>query len=359
MDKRVKKYLYLHEMKRFIRIALQNELSVSFIALLIFFLLFFTSCASDEALYKKAVSQQAPVVKSASIDSTLAQKRVETRKPSSAADYVIGPEDLLEIDTFQVQELKSLVRVSAKGFIKLPLVDKVQAAGLTVSELESLIAQRLTKYLQEPVVSVFVKEYRSQQISVLGSVRDPRVYYVSGQKYLLDMISLAGGLTPEAGTVCVIRKAARTDSNNNDYSEKILVDLRELIVNGRDDLNFPVSSWDIIHVPKSGIFFVDGAVRTPGEFPLKDATTFTEAISMAKGLGYEAKHSDIKIYRDSGKAEREVIEVDYDAILAGNTKDIPIQDRDIIIVSTSTLKFLVKGLSAAISFGAVRVGKGW
>jgi len=88
----------------------------------------------------------------------------------------------------------------------LPLVDKIEAGGLTVSELETVIAKKLEKYVKEPVVSVFVKEYRSQQISVLGSVKDPRVYYATGQKYLLDMLSLAGGLKPDAGSVCIIQR---------------------------------------------------------------------------------------------------------------------------------------------------------
>ena len=168
---------------------------------------------------------------------------------------------MLEIDTFQVQDLKSTVRVSAQGFIKIPLVDKIKAGGLTVSELESYIAKKLEQYVKEPVVSVFVKEYRSQQISVLGSVKDPRVYYATGQKYLLDMLSLAGGLTQDAGSVCIIQRTAKTVAGDKEFIDKIVIDLDELLINGRADLNIPMFSGDIVQVPQSGIFFVDGAVQ--------------------------------------------------------------------------------------------------
>jgi polysaccharide export outer membrane protein len=279
----------------------------------------------------------------------------------TSSDYKIGPEDLLEIDVFQVQELKTSVRVSAKGYIKLPLVNGVKASGLTVSELETRLAKDLEKFVKEPVVSVFVKEYRSQQISVLGSVKDPRVHYVTGQRYLLDMISLAGGLTPEAGGVCIIQRnpEAFGEGAGSGQVEKIVVDLEELLVNGRPELNIPVTSGDMIHIPKTGVFFVDGAVREPGSFPLRNKMTFTQAISTAKGLLYQASHSAIKVYRDNGKPAKEVIDIDYDAILDGKSPDIEVRDKDIIIVETNGIKSFISGLTGALNFGVFSLGKGF
>jgi polysaccharide export outer membrane protein len=296
-------------------------------------------------------------MKSDRLNNEIARKNTDYRRTFATADYKIGPEDLLEIDTFQVQELKSTVRVSAQGFIKIPLVDKIEAGGLTVSELESLIAKKLEKFVREPVVSVFVREYRSQQISVLGSVKEPRVYYATGQKYLLDMLSQAGGLTQEAGSVCIIQRATRTGAGDEEFVEKIVIDLDELLINGRADLNIPMFAGDIVQVPKSGIFFVDGAVRSPGEYQLKGkSTTFSQAISMAKGLDYSARQSDIKIYRDNGSAEREIITIDYDAVLAGQSPDIPIREKDIIIVGTSGFKKLLGTISGAANFGMFSIG---
>jgi polysaccharide export outer membrane protein len=204
------------------------------------------------------------------------------------------------------------------------------------------------------VVSVFVKEYRSQQISVLGSVKDPKMYYATGQKYLLDMLSMAGGLAPDAGSICIVQRATKTGPA--EAMEKIVIDLNKLLIDGNADLNIAVYAGDIVHVPKSGIFFVDGAVKGSGEYSLKGRTTLTQALSMAKGMDDTASLSDIRIFRETGKPEREVITLDYDAVLSGQEKDIEIKDKDIIIVSSSAIKRFFSKLSAGIGTGIFRVG---
>ena len=339
-----------------LKIMLTNELFLSVISIVLFVLLLLNSCASNELQAKTQLQLNASSEKNEQLNSALTQKNLDFRKTYSASDYKVGPDDLLEIDTFQVQELKSTVRVSAQGFIKIPLVDKIKAGGMTVSELEAYIAKELEKYVKEPVVSVFVKEYRSQQISVLGSVKDPRVYYATGQKYLLDMLSLAGGLTQDAGSVCIIQRTSRTLEGDNEFIDKIVIDLDELLIKGRADLNIPMLSGDIVQVPQSGIFFVDGAVKNPGEFHLKGKTTFTQALSMASGLDLTATRSDIKIFRDNGKQDREIINVDYDSILEGKSTDIPIREKDIIIVSSSGFKRFLNSVSGSLGFGMFRVG---
>jgi polysaccharide export outer membrane protein len=345
-----------------LKLFLNNEFLLSFISIVVFVLLLLSSCASNELQSKTQMELNASPANASSaktevLNTALTEKNVQLRKEYSNSDYKIGPEDLLEIDTFQVQDLKASVRVSAQGFIKLPLVDKVEAGGLTVSELETVISKKLEKYVREPVVSVFVKEYRSQQISVLGSVKDPRVHYATGQKYLLDMLSLAGGLSPDAGSVCLIQRKVKTDSEEKEFVEKIVIDLDELLINGRADLNIPMLSGDIVQVPKSGIFFVDGAVRSPGEYQLKGkSTTFSQAISMAKGLDDSALHSNVKIYRDNGRPEREIIDVDYDSILSGQSPDIPIKEKDIIIVDSSGFKRFMNTISGSLGYGPFRVG---
>ncbi|MBA4372671.1 MAG: hypothetical protein C0402_07375 [Thermodesulfovibrio sp.] len=344
-----------------IAVMLHNELFGGLIVVLIFFLLLLSSCASNEKLTQAVLLQHASPAaadKAELLNAKLINNSTVSRQTVSSADYRIGPEDLLEIDVFQVSELKTSARVSAKGYIKLHLIDRIEAAGLTVAELESLIAKRLEQYMTEPVVSVFVKEFRSQRISVLGSVKNPLVYYVTGQKYLLDMISMAGGLSPEAGLVCIVQTVTGSSTEKN-ARERIVIDLNELLIKGRTELNIPVHSGDVIQVPRSGIFFVTGSVKEPGEFQLRGKTTLTQALSMAKGLSYEASSSDIKIYRDTGKAQREVLSVDYDSVLAGGTLDTELIDRDIIIIGNSPLKSFLKGIGGAINLGAISLGKGF
>lgn len=328
---------------------MQNELLGGLALVLIFFVLLFTSCASNEARTQAILMQHAPAsqAKADDLNSRLAQRSFEAPSNVSSADYRIGSDDLLEITVFQANELKTQVRVSANGYIKMSLVGEVKAEGVTVSDLEKEIAKKLRKFMIEPMVSVFIKEYKGQPISVLGSVKNPQVYFVTGQKYLIDMISMAGGLTPEAGSICIVQTAGPKPGERM----KAVIDLDALLVEGKSGLNIPVHSGDVIQVPKSGVFFVDGAVRGPGQFAISAGTTVTQAISMAKGLDFTARHSDIKIFRDTGQPKREVITADYDDILAGKTPDIPLKDKDIVIVAKSGFKAFIRAISGMSFYG--------
>jgi polysaccharide export outer membrane protein len=348
----IKKIIRIYsDMKSKISGICHNELLGGVVVVLIFFLLLLNACASNEARTQAILLEHAAPARQTQADnlnSLLAQKNMQLPRPAASADYEIGPEDLLEISVFQADELKTAVRVSANGYIKMNLVGEVKTEGLSVAQLEDVIANKLRKYMKEPMVSVFVKEYRAQQISVLGSVKNPQVFYVTGQKYLIDMISMAGGLSPDAGNLCIVQ----TEGQQKGERMKIVIDLDRLLVDGRADLNIPVHSGDIVQIPKSGIFFVDGAVRNPGEYPIRAGTTITQAISMAKGLDYTALHSDIKIYRDTGQTAREVITTDYDDILAGKTPDVALKDKDIIIVGASGFKSFVRALTGITFYGA-------
>ena len=328
---------------------------------ILIFLMLLTSCASSRTSSNEIVSMHNIPAKSDKLNSEFLHIKSESKENSSVSDYKIGPEDLIELNVFGVNELNTLVRVSATGYIKLPLIDKMEVAGLTTSELETLISKKLDKYVTSPVVSVYIKEYRSQQIAVLGAVKSPGVYNVTKQRYLIDLLLMAGGLNQDAGDICIIQRQKPLGVSNGDEQpiEQIVIDLNELLVTGRIELNVPVSSGDIVHVPKSGIFFVDGAVKSPGSFPVTGKTTITQVISMAKGVAYESSLSDIHIYRDNGKPERDVITIDYNSVLKRKSPDVAIKDKDIIIVSTSGYKKFVKGIVGTLNFGFFSLGKGF
>ncbi len=269
------------------------------------------------------------------------------------SDYTIGPEDLLEINIFQVKEMDTTVRVSGNGYIGLPLAGKVKASGHTVSGLENLIAKKLDRYLQTPTVSVFIKEYRSQPIAVLGAVKTPKIYYATGSTHLLDVLSMAGGLSPTAGNVCIVERV----SPSGKPQKKTVIDLERLLAKGDTRLDIPLESGDIVNVPEGGVFFVDGAVGAPGSYPIKGATTVTQALTMAKGLSFEAMKDSIKIYRDDGKPKREVIAVNYNKIISGKSPDITLEDKDIIVVPKNGFKAILKGISTSLSIGMFNIGK--
>jgi len=127
---------------------------------------------------------------------------------TGVSDYHIGPLDLLEVKVFQVEDMDREIRVNTSGFISLPLIGAVQAGGKTVQELESEIAEMLSQaYLQNPQVSVFVKEFTSQRVTLEGAVKKPGIFPITGRTTLLQAVALSEGLDPLADprTVVVFR----------------------------------------------------------------------------------------------------------------------------------------------------------
>ena len=119
----------------------------------------------------------------------------------SDAEYRLGPGDLIEIGVFGVENFRHTLRISASGVIKLPLLDPVTAAGLTAAELEERLTALLDgEVIKNPQVSVFVKEYRSQTVYVLGAVQKPGQYQITLQLKIVDVLSMAGGLQPTPST---------------------------------------------------------------------------------------------------------------------------------------------------------------
>jgi polysaccharide export outer membrane protein len=133
--------------------------------------------------------------------------RTEGIMTSSTArdDYRIGPNDLLLIEVFQVEELSGQERVNAGGQIVLPLIGPVTVGGLTQSQAEQLIARELARdYLQDPQVNIYIEEYTSQRVTVMGSVESPGVFPIQGPTTLLQAIAMAGGIDKLADTEAVV-----------------------------------------------------------------------------------------------------------------------------------------------------------
>ena len=187
-------------------------------------------------------------------------------------DYKIGPEDLLQITVFEVKKLNNIVRVSSQGNISLPLLGILRVKGLTANQLERELRELLAeKYLQDPHVSVFIKEYRSQRISIMGAVEKPNVFEVTGQKTILDMLALAGGLRDDAGHLLFLIRppageggASKEGKDSDRGSPKtFVIDLEELLVKGDLTLNLPLIHGDVLNIPVSGKVFVGGGPCGP------------------------------------------------------------------------------------------------
>jgi polysaccharide export outer membrane protein len=249
--------------------------------------------------------------------------------------YRIGPGDLLEIKVFEIDQLNQVVRVSEDGSVTLPLLGRVEIEGLT----QTGVVQKLTdllqaKYVKNPQVTVFIKEYKSQQVAVIGAVEKPGSYELVGRKNLLQMISQAGGLTDKAmDEIFVLRDAG------NGVSSSIPIDLKDLMVNGNQKLNIPIEPNDVINVPvdKEIRIFVFGRVNKPGALKVRmsEKVTLLQAIADAGGLAEGAKQSAVVITRKDKSGTEQKIHVNLKDVISGKRKDIPLQEGDVVYVPES------------------------
>jgi polysaccharide export outer membrane protein len=246
------------------------------------------------------------------------------------ADFLLGPGDLIQVNIFEAEELDTEVRVSSRGYVTLPMLGHVKVEDMTVREAEVMIEDRYRKsYIKDPHVSIFVKENYSQRVTVVGQVKNPGTYDYPTKQRLLDVLVLAGGLTEKAGRMAQVRKldAARGDK------QVILVDLRELIDEGQAILNVEINGGDVVFVPEAGMFFVDGAVRRPGSYPLRRQTTLIEAVQTAGGLLPWADEQEVFLLRFFENGEKKKLKINM-AEFTG--EEIYIQDRDLIVANAST-----------------------
>jgi polysaccharide export outer membrane protein len=283
-----------------------------------------------------------------------------SQEDGAGVDYIIGAGDLLVISALDVSELEKVkVRVGAEGFIRLPLVGTVKIRGLTARQLEGEIADRLgAKYVHDPQVSVFIEEYRSQRVAVLGEVNKPGVYEVSEKRTLTDMLAQAGGLSPSADKVVyILRKTASAGNGVSTTGELLKIDLEQLLGGQDPSMNFKVGSGDVISVPKSGEFYLGGAVKKPGAYAIKGKLTVDQAIFLGGGLSDEADVTNIQILRDAGGPKNEVYQLNLEQLAKEAKPGMVLQKNDVVFVGTSGPKAFFYG---ALEFfkSVIRVGVG-
>jgi polysaccharide export outer membrane protein len=158
---------------------------------------------------------------------------------SVRSDYLIGPSDLLDFDVFGVPDMARTVRVNASGAVSLPLIGPVMLAGLTSAQAEALIGKKYeADYLQNPQVSLFIREFTSQRITIEGAVARPGIYPVTGELTLLRALALAGGGGQFAmlNEVMLFRSGSSTAANTEMFDlEKIRAgEIRDPVVNAND-----------------------------------------------------------------------------------------------------------------------------
>ncbi len=257
---------------------------------------------------------------------------VESVFEAGGSDYRIGRQDLLEISVFDVEDLDQTVRVADDGSITMPLLGRLVVAGLTKSELEALIAGLLEeRYVRNPQVTVFIKEYESKRVAVSGAVKKPGTYEMLGRKTLLEMISMAGGLDKDLGKEIIIFRRSEDGT-----TKRIPVHLERLVYEADPALNLVVAPGDIIYVPtvEKVRVFVSGAVRNPDlyEVPRDEPITVLKAITIAGGTTDRAAEKKVQVIRTEADGSRVTLLVNLRKVKRGKAEDPILQRDDIVLV---------------------------
>ena len=278
-------------------------------------------------------------------------------QPSGGDGYHVGPGDALQIDVFQAPELARKVRVRPDGSASFPLIGRVELAGRTTAEVETLLADRWGgKYLRDPQVSVFVEEYRAHPVSVLGAVNQPGVYYLRESRTFVEILSAAGGLSDDAGSAIQLRRRVRDPESGVDRDLRLSIDIEALLTEERDLGDPHVRAGDTLFVPRAGVVYVEGAVKKAGAYSLHGAGSVLKAVTLAGGLELEASKS-VQVIRSQG-GPREVLTIDFDEARKDPAADIAIQDGDVVVVPTNAFKLTLVGLWRGVA-GLVNVTKGF
>ena len=287
----------------------------------LFPILIITSCASypdiPEVTRTKEVEKATPPKENK--EETIAEvfeKKVKALVPSfktqEAKDYRIGPEDVLQVQVWDHDDLTRTVKVSREGEFSYPLIGRVRADGVTVSELEKDIRTKLSgRFIINPQVTVSVTIYESKRVYILGEIGAPQskghgpgVYPLTGETTLLEILSKAGGPTQDAGDDVIVvrprngvRKGSPVPLEEAGEGEVITLNLRKLL-EGDGSQNMLLKHGDTIYLPKAEFFFVVGEVKKEGRYKLEKGTNVLKGITTAGGFTNKAAKSKVMVLRE-------------------------------------------------------------
>jgi polysaccharide export outer membrane protein len=298
--------------------------------------------SASVVLHAEALAQSGPLP--VTVDQTAATVT------AAGSAYRLGPEDEIVVHVVDVPDLTGKPqRVDPAGDIRLPMVGRIHAAGLTLEELEGQLTEQLKTYLQDPDVSITVTDFHSQPVSIIGAVGTAGVQQLKGRKTLIEVLSMAGGVSPDAGPTARITRrlewgpiplpdATKDDAGGFSTGE---VDLRSLLDGKNPEQNIVIRPHDVISVPRAALVFVVGEVARPGPLPLNGGASISvlEAVSMSGGVLRMAAADRAWIVRRVGPQQRLAeLNVDLKKITRGTLKDPLLVAGDILVVPDNTGK---------------------
>jgi polysaccharide export outer membrane protein len=260
-------------------------------------------------------------------------------------EAILSPDDVITIRVFEQADYNPQVRLSSDGSALLPLIGTVNLNGLSITQAERFVEQRLRDagIYRNPQVTIQLVEGPNQVATVAGEAH--AVVPIVGSRRLLDVLATAGGLPVTASHVITISRPG--------LAEPITVDL------GTDPLrsslaNIPVFAGDTIIVSRIGVVYMMGAFRTSGVIPLTQYAPLTlmEATAISGGLNFQGKYSDVRLVRTVGD-HRTVVKLDIQRILHGKDPDPILQANDIVFLPDSAIKASMSNGSLGTLLGIV------
>lgn len=240
--------------------------------------------------------------------------------------YLVGPHDVLAVSVYDQPDLTGKYAVEADGTFTFPLVGRVKVGGLPLRDIEQLLRQELANgFLRNPQVSVAVEQYRSQRVFVVGEVRTPGAYPLTGDMNVIEVLARAGSTTDSAsGHVLIVRpRPSRpvegpTLPNAQTDAEVIEIDI-EALQSGKRAQNAQLQHNDTIVVPRVERVYVLGQVRNPGSYPLPKHTTVLQALALAGGITDRGSSGRIRIVRQDSRGRTELRAKLEDIVLPGDS----------------------------------------
>lgn len=247
-----------------------------------------------------------------------------------AGDYIIGAQDVLSITVFDQADLGGKYAVELDGSFSFPLIGRVQAAGMSIRDVEAQLKAKLTKgYFKNPQVTVAIDQYRSQNIFIVGEVRNVGAYPLTGGMTLIEALAKAGSPTPAAGDeVIVVRGGGAGDGSipvalDRETRETVRLSLRDLQSGTATVRNVDLRDGDMIYVPRAESVYVFGEVKNPGSYAIQPGMTVLQALSLAGGLTQYAAANRMEVSRLVSGAKKKIkVKLD-DIIQPGDTVVVP------------------------------------
>jgi polysaccharide export outer membrane protein len=314
--------------------------------------------------------------------SRLAELFERRRKENFASDYPLGPGDVIEITVSGMDEIRNLTeRVTGTGTISLPFVGVINVTGLTDKALREEIRRRLeTNYMRNPQVNLFVREFRSRQVAVLGAVQKPGLHNLaSGADTIFDMISQAGGMRADAAQRILLIPADPVEPEkakaiaatlpaqvvSQDPSPLILKDIDPIVVNtstllrggNQAYLGLPARPGDVIVVPGASEVLIQGWIQKPGSYKITPGLTLLGVVAAAGGTTFPADTGAVKVIRTNKLGEKTFLVANLESIQSGKERDLTLEEGDVIDVSYSSPKLAAYGFYRFFST-VVRIGVG-